>query len=502
MRLTRNLLSGVASSVCTTVIGLVVVPLYLKILGIEAYGLVGFFMTAQALLQVLDLGLTPTMNREVARRAATHDVSHAASLLHTLSAVYWGLAAVIAAAGVVAAPAIAGHWLQSSSLSRETVTTSVVLIAVIVAVRWPVGLYVGALMGAERQTVTNGLALAMSVLANLGAVAGLAFVSPTPHAFFVWQGIVGVVYAAVARWAAWRTIGRPKGTKFDLEELRRVWRFSAGMGGIAMVGLVISQLDKVFLSRLLPLADFGRYVVATTVASGMYVLVTPVFNALYPRLTALVAEGRSDAVASLYRNGTRFIGVGLFPIATILVFSGEAVVRVWTGDATLATSVAPVLALLVIGTALHGVMYVPYALQLAHGATRIPLFVNSVMLIVFAPLLVFLARKYGMLGGGIAWLLLHLVNVALATWITHRHLLGGMARVWVLEDVGVPLGISAVVGWVGHEMVRRTTSVAWVEVLAAAMLALVASALSFAASPRLRAVVWDGLGWRRGAPAG
>ena len=47
--------------------GIAFVPLYVKVLGVESYGLVGVFAVLQASLMLLDLGLTPTLSREMAR---------------------------------------------------------------------------------------------------------------------------------------------------------------------------------------------------------------------------------------------------------------------------------------------------------------------------------------------------------------------------------------------------------------------------------------------------
>ncbi len=43
------------------------VPVYIKLLGIEAYGLIGFFLTLVAILSLLDLGLGTTLNRRLAQ---------------------------------------------------------------------------------------------------------------------------------------------------------------------------------------------------------------------------------------------------------------------------------------------------------------------------------------------------------------------------------------------------------------------------------------------------
>ena len=95
MSLSRNLIVGLVNSIWTALIGLAVVPLYIKYLGIEAYGLIGFYVTTQALLQLLDMGLAPAINREVARYSAAGNLIGAGKLLHTLAVVYWSMAIII-----------------------------------------------------------------------------------------------------------------------------------------------------------------------------------------------------------------------------------------------------------------------------------------------------------------------------------------------------------------------------------------------------------------------
>ena len=43
------------------------VPLYIKFMGIESYGLVGIFVSLPALFGVLDMGLSTTLNRELTK---------------------------------------------------------------------------------------------------------------------------------------------------------------------------------------------------------------------------------------------------------------------------------------------------------------------------------------------------------------------------------------------------------------------------------------------------
>lgn len=497
MKLGRNLLAGLANSIWSALVGLAVVPFYLKYLGIEAYGLIGFFVTTQAVLSLLDMGMAPTINREVARCSASGDLKEAGKLLHTLAVVYWCMAGAIALLILVLAPFIAEYWLQSKQLSAQTISHAVMLMGLVVACRWPIGLYQGALIGAQRLAVSSGINMAMVTVGSIGAVAILAFVSPTIEAFFIWQACVGLVYAVAMRTAAWRIIGTNKQNSFDVDALKNVWRFTAGMSGIGLTALVFTQLDKVILSKMLGLEEFGHYMLATVVVSGLYVLIAPVYNVVFPRFSAYVATGETEKLISLYRLGTRMLASVIFPIAMVLAVFAEDLVLVWTGNPNIASSVAPVIALLAMGSALHGVMYFPYALQLAFGMTRLPLTINAILMVILVPLIILFALNYGALGGAMAWLVLHVLYVLIGTWITHRRMLIGVGARWLLQDVGVPLMLSIMVGLIGRYIAQNEGYSVVLKLISGGTLALIASAFSIAVSQQLRTAVLSSFRWKK-----
>jgi O-antigen/teichoic acid export membrane protein len=455
MRLGHNVLVGLASSAWSAGLNLLVVPIYLKFLGLEAYGIIGFFVTMQALLGLLDLGLAPTINREVARGVASGDLAHARNLLHTLSIAYCCMAAGIAVAFYFLAPVIATYWLNSNSLPPDTISHALALMGFVIACRWPIGLYMGALMGKQRLAYSSTISMIMTTAGTLGAVATLAFVSPTIAAFFIWQAAVGLLYVAVIRAAAWRAVGRTGTIQFDIVGLKNIWRFSAGMTGVAISGVALTQLDKVVLSQILNLADFGRYALAGTLASGLYIFLTPVFNAIYPRMSMLVATGETQSLVDMYRNGTRLLLGLLFPAALAAIIFSEDFISLWTGNPNLATSVAPIVSLLLIGTSFNGAMHFPYALQLAYGLTRIPLLINAILLVTIVPVTIVFASRYGAIGGAGAWAFSNTIYLFLGTWLTHREVLKDIGMKWLLWDVGIPFFLSlVVVGLAGSEVHR------------------------------------------------
>lgn len=484
MTIGRNFAAGLAGSFWPAIISLAVVPLYLKYLGIESYGLIGFFLAMQAVMQLLDLGLSATISREVARCSAAGDIPACRNILRTFALVYWGVAVAICLIVMAAAPLISAYWLNSQAIPGDVITRAVMLMGIAIATRWPSGLYLGVLTGAERLVLANGVTIVLSTIASVGAVAVLAFIAPTIEAFFIWQALAGLALALAMRAAAWRAIGGSDGARVEFATLQDVWRFSIAVSGVTLSGTLFTQLDKIILSKTLPLADFGKYMLATTVAGLIYRLISPVFNVIFPRFSALVANGQLDELLNFYRQGTNAFAGLLFPVAMAMIIAAEAAVAVWTRNPGLAYEIAPIIAILTAGNCLHGMMYFPYALQLAHGNARLPLQINLVLSIAIIPLIITLSATYGAVGGALSWLTLHILYLLFGSWLTHRRLMPGIGARWLLRDVGIPMLVTGAIGAAGWITISTLQPVPLVTLAIGSVACATAIGASFKASSR------------------
>ncbi|HEY0660874.1 MAG TPA: oligosaccharide flippase family protein, partial [Lysobacter sp.] len=167
--------AAMANSVVVVLINLVALPFYLRYLGMEAYGLIGFYATLQTVLQVLDLGLAPTISREIAHGAETGEHRRSASLLRTLAVVYIAVAVLIAGAVALAAPWLGSHWLQAKQLPDATVAQAIALMGLNLACRWPISLYHGALVGSHRLALSSATSMAINISAAVTTIAVLAW---------------------------------------------------------------------------------------------------------------------------------------------------------------------------------------------------------------------------------------------------------------------------------------------------------------------------------------
>lgn len=493
MTLGRNLLAGLANSIWSALIGFAVVPFYLKYLGIEAYGLIGFFMTLQVMFQLLDMGLASAANRELARFKATNDPASAGELLHSLAVIYWSIAALIVLVVFALAPVIAQKWLGGSSLPRDMLVNSIMLMGAVIAARWPIALYQGALLGAQQMIKFCVLNMSMVALSSGGAILILASLSSTIEAFFCWQVMVGIVYALVIKRVAWTVLGSGAAPIFSAQVLKKIWRYSAGMTLVTAFGLVFSQVDKIILSRALSLENFGQYVLATVVVSSLYILISPVFNVVFPRFSWLVARDEKQSIERLYLQGTQLMACVLFPAAGFLGVHAEGLVLVWTGSQAVAKNAAVIIALLAAGSMLHGIMHFPYALQLAYGKLKIAIWTYVVQLVIAVPMLVFFTDRWGAVGGAAAWLGSMSAYFALGVAVTHRTLLKAAVSTWLLKVIVVPVSITGVYVVAFMTLGRQADiGLTW-EIILGLIGAALTVAGCIAVSADARAMVWTRL---------
>ena len=86
----RNIAANFIGRAWSMILAVVFIPLYLKFLGIEAYGLVGFFAALQSIFGIMDFGIGMTLNREMARLSAVEGKEQERrDLLRTLELIYW-----------------------------------------------------------------------------------------------------------------------------------------------------------------------------------------------------------------------------------------------------------------------------------------------------------------------------------------------------------------------------------------------------------------------------
>jgi O-antigen/teichoic acid export membrane protein len=479
--LERNTFANLIGTTWSITLGVVCIPLYIKLMGIEAFGLAGMFLTLQSIFIIFDLGIAATLNREIARFAAEEgNAQKQRELVFTLQVIYWLIALLTGATVFMLAPVIAQHWVTLQSLSVDTVKTCIRMMGVGMALQFPFTFYQSGLIGLQKQILLNVLMVWLATMRGLGILLALWLISPAPEIFFAGQivtSLVGTVTAAILLWRSLPVSIESGVSGFKFEQIRRVWRFSATYAANAVANLGLLQSDKIILSTLLPLKMFGYYSLAQSLTNGLYAIIISLDGALFPQFSGLIARGNNVELSYVYHRGCQLMSVILMPVAVMMAIFSREVLMLLTGDSVIVENTHLVLTLLVGGMLLHGLYHTPYYLQLAYGWWRLISNTNLLLLLSIIPLNILMAKNYGGPGAAAVWVLLN-VCYLITVPVMHRRFLRGQQGRWLFEDVALPLSGALVVGIVAYWLLPKHLS--RIEMLAylsaAGLLAVVATA--------------------------
>lgn len=457
--LRRNLITNLAGRGASLLIQAILIPFYLHVLGIEAVGLIGFYNTLVTVLGVVEYAMGTMIMREMAVLSETHDGAQLQrNLLRATEAFYILLLLAIGVGVSFAAPIIVRIWLSRSNVGDVVLARCVGLMGWTVALQLFGSLYLNVLNGLERQSLSNVLTIALAGARGCSALFVLLALSTTIEAYFVSQLVATALVLVASATVSWRSLPRaPCSAQLSINVLLSTWRRSRSLTGAAILFVVLSQADKFIASSILPLRDFGCYVIASMIASLMFSIYGSVGNALVPRFARLIVLRSDEQIAQLFHVASQLVCFMLVPVATMVAFFGKPLLLLWISSDAIAGQVAPIATFLTAGILLVCLACASNSLQLAAGFYDLNL-LNNVFWISGLPIAYFLTLHYGAIGAAAMWLVSGVANLALAPSILHRRMLKGEQSHWYLYDLGVPACAAIAVGSLSTFLVNPFSS--------------------------------------------
>lgn len=438
--LKRNLIANFIGKGWQAFIQLLFVPYYVKLMGVEAYGLVGLFGLLVTLGCFFETGLSSTMNRELSRFLALNAPAEAfRNFVRTLETTYWIICLLVGGLILASSSAIAHHWLNVKLLDLQSVEYSIALMGVCFVVQLPLGMYQNGLQGLQRQMTMNLFSAGLVTLRAVGGVLVLLYVNSSPVLFFAWQASMSLVHTLILRMLLWKEVPKSlQRARFDKTYLLGGRKFASAVTALGILGILILHLDKIILSRILPLEEFGYYSVAVSIASGLLVVTYPMFAAIFPAYSYVVALKDEERMIKLYHQSTQLMSIFILPLMLLLTFFSYEILLLWTGSEIIASKAYRAVAFLAIGTGVNAIMHIPYALQLAHGWLKLSLYQSCFSLVSLVILLPLMIRWWGVDGAAAMWCAINLSTLLVSGYFLHRKFLMQERTRWYLYDILMP----------------------------------------------------------------
>lgn len=447
MSLKKNVAANYIGSLYVAVTGIVFIPLYIKYLGLEAFGLIGFFAILQAALSLFDAGMTPALSREMSRfsggAVSEKDIRN---LLRSFEIILLFLALAYFVSVFSLSNWLAVRWLKIETIPVSEAAASIKIMGFVVAMRMFESLHKGVLSGLQAQVSLNTINIIVSTLRSIGSLILMIFISNRIIDYFIWQAAVSIFSVVAFIFSAYGAL--PKSSLagcFSVKSIKSVWRYAAGIFVTTSLGLLLTQLDKVILSKFLSLAEFGRFSVVATISTALITLIIPVVQAFFPRLVAVESQGNRSEFERVFHMGSQLIAVVASVVAGMIFFFGDRLLIFWITDRTLLMEMLPLLSVFILGSMLNCIMNMPVVLPLVRGNPGINARINLIAVCLMVPLNLIFIPVYGARGAAWVWFSLNLGYLLLAS---HALFCGPMVdqkKSWLIKDTFLPCATAFVV---------------------------------------------------------
>lgn len=420
-------------------IGIVFTPLYLQYLGAEAYGLVGFFALMQAWMNLLDLGLSPTLARQAAYARGNNGFDVFKKLLKSFEVIFFTLALCIIITIYGNSGWIAQSWIKAESLDTKVLTYCVVLMGIMIGLRWFTGLYRSGINGLEDQVWLNTANIVITSFKFIGALLLLSFFTQKIQHFFEYQLVIAVVEVLVFATHFYRTLPKTKQSTpvilFDWPTVKNVAPFAISIAYTAGIWVLLTQTDKLILSGTLTLSEFGYFSLVALVAGGVTMISGPISQAIMPRLTLLFSQDKKNELLDLYSKASQFVTVISLSVALMVGLYAEPLIYAWAGNHEAAEWGAKILIWFALGNGLLSISAFQYYLQTAFGELKLHVIGSTVSAIIQVPLIYYAATNYGAIGAGIAWFSFRVIWFLIWFPIVHTKFVPGFHLNWLFKEI-------------------------------------------------------------------
>jgi len=402
-RLAWNSFLNVLGHAAPFVVAFLAVPVLLRALGTERFGILSLGWAVIGYFGYFDLGLGRALTRLVSERLAGRDRDALDALVWTAFRLLLLLGLLGWLAASLMTPWLVGRALGiSPALQDEARWGFYVLAAAVPATVVTSGLR-GLLEAYQRFDLVNAARVPLGILNYAAPLAALPF---TRNLAVVLLVLLASRLLGVAVHLAFCFVVQPSLKKAVLGPSSPVGPLVRS-GGWFTVSSVVSPLmgtlDRFLIGAIISAAAVAYYAAPFELVSKLLVVPGAVAAVLFPAFAA-TAVGTPEAAQRLFDRGLKLIGVALFPLILLVTTFAPEGLRLWMGP-DVASQSTLVLQVLAIGVFCNGLAQVPFYLIQGAGRPVVAATLHLVELPMYLALAWLLIARLGIAGAAMAWTL-------------------------------------------------------------------------------------------------
>jgi O-antigen/teichoic acid export membrane protein len=426
------------------------IPFYIKYLNAENYGLVMFAVTLQAVISLFDAGFSSALRREYAvREKTTEFINRSISLLKTIERFYGLIFVAVISIAFVFAEVVGQYWFQTTTISAQSLKLSIILMVIIAVIQMQSGLYNGALQALEEQLLSNSLQFFYTLFRN-GFVIFVIMYWSSPVAFLGWQLCIGFIYILIQRSFLIRILSSYNKSfisnpTISFTLLKQVWKVSSLFLLISILSTINLQIDKLMISKMLPLHNLGYYNTSYSFGQIIVSICTPLATAISPVLIRSYAQSLESETINVFHRFSKINTVLLTALGTTLILNSSFLINFWTQNQAYTMAMIPVTNYMVIAGMLLAAQIIPYNLAVASADLKPIVYTCIVNISLTLPAYYWGIKYYGLKGCAAVWMISNVFMLLINVYYYLRKSMSHQYVRWLLSDILIPAFITGTI---------------------------------------------------------
>jgi O-antigen/teichoic acid export membrane protein len=417
-RLARNTLLNFLGQCLPTVVGVATIPITIRGLGPDRFGVLSIAWVVFGYFGVFDLGLGRATTKFVAEYLAENKVDGIPGIVWTSVLIQLAFGLVGTTILFAFAPFLTSRLLKvPPGLIHETTITLWLLGAALPVVLATNGLR-AALEGFHRFDLTNILRVPSSALTFLIPAVVLSFGLRLPG-IALWL-VISRLFFAVAHLVLYRRVmpSVPKRVVFELETVKPLLFYGGWVTVANIVSPILLYLDRFLIGFTLSVTLVGYYTAPFEVVLKLALIPASLATTIFPACSAL-GLSRRRKLETLYSRSIKYLILGLSPIILLGVVLAKKIIFVWLGPDFAARS-SVVLQVLLLGVFVTCIASIPFGFLQALGHPDVVAKLLLLELPVYAVIAWLTIRSYGLVGAATAWSVRMVVELFLLLLLTRK----------------------------------------------------------------------------------
>ena len=340
-RLLHGAVSGFLSKGTVLLANAITIPITIRYLGAETFGIWITISTILSMLLVLDLGVANSLTNFTSHAYATDDRDHASTYSTTALAVMLTLATLLGLLAWFLWPHL--NWQSIFHLSSSTETPAVSRAVAAALTIFLIGLPAGLapkILGGYQELRTANLFTAVGSLLNLVAVivlihlhAGLVALVSASSAALVGMNLLALlwIYTFHKPWL------RPRHTHVNRNAARSLMQSGSEFFMIQIAGLIVFNSDNLVVTHYAGPAQVASYSVAWRLVGYAAVIQTMIVPALWPAFSEAFARGDLAWVRRTFTRTMQLTMGTAILFALLFATEGRTLIRLWASNAAVPT---------------------------------------------------------------------------------------------------------------------------------------------------------------------